>query len=209
MAEDIWPTIHAERQALADDLSGLPEAQWQTPSLCKGWTVHQVLAHLVATARMTPPRFLARFAGAGFNFERFTTRQVAAESADGPAATLAAFRSVQDRRTAPPGPKASWLGEAFVHAEDIRRPLGIAHTYPTDEVIRVIRFYANSNALIGGKRRVAGLTLRATDADFGLGSGPLVDGPAISLLLATAGRRSALLELTGPGVEVLQNRLAG
>jgi uncharacterized protein (TIGR03083 family) len=209
VAEDIWPTIHAERQALADDLSGLPDAQWQTPSLCSRWNVHQVLAHMVATAKMTPPKFLAKFAGAGFKFDTFADKEIATESAGGPAATLAAFRSVQARHSAPPGPKATWLGEAIVHAEDIRRPLGIAHHYPTDDVVRVIRLYANSNAIIGGKNRVSGLTLRATDTDFSLGSGPVVEGPAISLLLATAGRKSALLDLTGPGVEVLQGRLTG
>lgn len=207
MAADIWPTIHAERRALADDLSGLTDPQWQTPSLCSRWNVHQVLAHMVGTATMTPPRFLAKFAAAGFKFDTFADREIAAQGAGGPAATLAAFRSVQNRTSAPPGPRATWLGEVFVHGEDIRRPLGIAHSYPTDEVVRVIRLYANSNAIIGGKKRVFGLTLRATDTDFSLGSGPLVEGPALSLLLATAGRRSALPELTGPGLKVLRGRL--
>jgi uncharacterized protein (TIGR03083 family) len=209
VAEDIWPTIHAERQALADDLADLPDAQWQTPSLCSGWTVHQVLAHLLSAAKMTPPKFFANFAAAGFRFNSYTENQVSREAAGGPAATLAEFRSVLGRTSAPPGPKDTWLGEAFVHGEDIRRPLGIAHSYPTEEVVRVIRFYAKSNTIIGGKDRISGLTLRATDTDFSIGSGPLVDGPAVSLMLAATGRRSALLQLTGPGVEVLHGRLAG
>jgi uncharacterized protein (TIGR03083 family) len=208
VAEDIWPTIHAERQALADDLADLPEAQWQTPSLCSGWTVHQVLAHLLSAAKMTPAKFFVNFAAAGFRFNAYTSKQVAREAAGGPAATLAEFRAVRDRTSAPPGPKETWLGEAFVHGEDIRRPLGIAHSYPTEEVVRVIRFYARSNTIIGGKDRISGLTLRATDTDFSIGSGPLVDGPAVALMLAATGRRSALLQLTGPGVEVLQGRLA-
>lgn len=206
MAEDIWPMIHAERQALADDLTNLTDSQWETPSLCTEWTVHQVLAHLLSAARMTPPRFFARFAGAGFNFDRFAARQVARESAAGPAATLAAFRNVRDRRSAPPGPKDTWLGEAFVHGEDIRRPLGLRGSYPADGVVRALRLYARSNTIIGGRDRVAGLTLRATDADAVIGSGPLVEGSAISLLLAASGRKSALSELTGPGVDILRQR---
>ena len=67
-------------------------------------------------------------------------------------------------------------------------------------------FYAGSNVLIGGKRRVAGLTLRATDTDWSHGSGPLVEGPAVSLMLATTGRRAALEDLRGPGVETLRSR---
>src|SRR4051794_34548528 len=158
--------IHAERQALADDLTDLTDSQWETPSLCTEWTVHQVLAHLLSAAKMTPPKFFTRFAGAGFNFDRFAASQVTQESAAGPAATLAAFRNVRDRRSAPPGPKDTWLGEAFVHGEDIRRPLGIRRDYPPDGVVRAIRLYASSNAIIGGQNPEAGLTLRATDADF-------------------------------------------
>ena len=206
MTDSIWPVIHAERQALADDLAQATAEHWATPSLCSEWTVHQVLAHLVSAARMTPVRFVRRFAAAGFRFNEFTGRQVSIEGAGGPAATLAAFRAVQHRRSAPPGPGDTWLGEAFVHGEDIRRPLGIARAYPLSFVTRTIAFYAGSNVIIGGKARVAGVTLQATDADFSVGTGPPVQGPAVSLLLAAAGRRSALAELTGPGVPILAGR---
>jgi uncharacterized protein (TIGR03083 family) len=206
VSTDIWPTIHAERVALADDLAGVTGERWHTPSLCSEWDVHQVLAHLVASAKMTPARFLTLFASARFSFDRFTTTQVAAESAGGPVATLAAFREAAPRSSAPPGPKETWLGEAFVHGEDIRRPLGISHDYPVAEVVRALGFYASSNAIIGGKTRVAGVTLKPTDADAFIGSGPVVEGPAISLLLAASGRPSALDELSGPGLEVLRSR---
>lgn len=206
MTENIWPTIHTERQSLAADVASLSDRNWSTRSLCDGWTVHDVLAHLTSLALMTPPTFVVRFAGAGFNFDRYAQREVAREGAGGPAATLAAFRAAQDRDSAPPGPKETWLGEAFVHGEDIRRPLGIAHDYPVRLVTRAVAFYAKSNAIIGGRNRVAGLTLRATDTDFAVGSGPAVEGPAISLLLAASGRPSGVDDLTGPGVETLRSR---
>lgn len=206
MSTDIWPTIHAERAALADQLAGLTEEQWATPSLCAEWDVHEVLAHLVSAAKMTPPKFVGQLAAAGFNFNRFAGRNVATEAAGGPAATLAEFTAVQGRTNSPPGPKETWLGEAFVHGEDIRRPLGIAHEYPMPEVTRVIDLYAGSNAIIHGKKRVSGLTLKATDADYSTGSGPLVEGPAVALMLAASGRKSGLDELTGPGVDTLRQR---
>lgn len=206
MTHSIWPTIHAERKALVDDLAGLTPEQWTTQSLCSEWNIHQVLAHQLSAAKMTPPKFFGKFAAAGFNFNKFAAKQVAVESVEGPAATLAAFRAAEPRETAPPGPKDTWLGEAFVHGEDIRRPLGITRAYPLPEVARAIALYAKSNAIIGGKTRVAGLTLKATDTDFSVGSGPLVEGPAISLLLAASGRKSALDELSGPGVETLRER---
>jgi uncharacterized protein (TIGR03083 family) len=206
MSDDIWPVVHVERRALAADLDRLSAEQWQTPSLCTGWTVHDVLAHMVSTAKLTPPAFLAGLAGSGFRFDRFTAKRIAAERAGGPAATLAAFRAVETSTSAPPGPKLSWLGEALVHAEDIRRPLGIVRQYPVDAVTAVTDFYAGSNVLIGGKRRVEGLSLRATDADWSRGIGPLVSGPALALMLATTGRTAALEELSGPGVETLRSR---
>jgi uncharacterized protein (TIGR03083 family) len=206
VADSVWPTIHAERAALADDVAQLSDEQWRTSSLCSEWTVHDVLAHLVSAAKMTPPKFLAKFAGAGFKFDRFAAKQVAHEGAGGPAATLREFRAVEGRSSAPPGPKDTWLGEAFVHGEDIRRPLGIRHEYPLPFVARALGFYAKSNAIIGGRDRVAGLTMKATDTDFSVGSGPEVSGPALSLLLAASGRQSALAELSGPGVETLRGR---
>jgi len=206
MADSPWRTIHQERGALANDLAGLTEEQWRLPSLCPGWTVHQVLAHQVATAKMTPGKFFVKFAASGFNFTKFSNMAIAAESAGGPVVTLAAFREVQLSTKAPPGPGDTWLGETLVHSEDIRRPLGIAHSYPLAWVARATEFYAKSNALIGGKKRVAGLTLQATDTDWSYGSGPVVEGPATSLLLAAAGRTVAFDELAGPGLQTLRTR---
>jgi hypothetical protein len=108
----------------------------------------------------------------------------------------------------PPGPADTWLGEIIVHSEDLRRPLGITRDYPSESVLRVIDSYKGSNLLIGGKRRIAGLNLRATDADWSTGEGPEVTGPAISLLLATAGRARGLDDLAGPGLAELQSRFA-
>jgi uncharacterized protein (TIGR03083 family) len=206
MPDSIWPTIHAERDSLTDDLTGLTAEQWQTPSLCSGWSVHDVYAHLLSAAKMTPPRFFARFAAAGFNFDKFAAKQVAVEGAGGPDATMAAFRAARSRTSAPPGPKDTWLGEAIVHGEDIRRPLGIKHSYPMADVTRTLAFYAKSNAIIGGKSRITGLTMKAADTDFAVGSGPVVEGPALALVLAATGRPSALAELSGPGLDTLRER---
>ena len=206
MSDDIWPVVHAERRALAEDLAGLTPEQWATPSLCSGWSVHDVLAHMVATAQETPAGFFAAMVRSGFRIERMTAKRIAEERSGGPAATLAAFRGVETATSAPPGPKLSWLGEALVHSSDIRRPLGIPHAPPLDAVTKVTEFYAGSNVLIGGKRRVAGLTLKAIDTDWSHGDGPLVEGPATSLMLATTGRMAALADLRGPGVETLRSR---
>jgi len=202
-----WPIIHAERQSLADDVSSLTDAQWATPSLCAKWSVRDVFSHMTATAKMTPARFVGKFARAGFKFDAMTARDIQDESAGTPADGLAEFRAHLTDTTHPPGPIEAMLGEAIIHSTDIRRPLGIAHSFPTDAVVRVGDFYKGSNLLIGAKSRIAGLTLRATDVEWSTGSGPEVTGPVLSLVLAMTGRGVALPDLAGDGVSILETRI--
>jgi uncharacterized protein (TIGR03083 family) len=201
-----WPVIHAERKALAADLQDLTAEQWATPSLCSPWTVRDVLAHMTSTATLTPPAFFAKLAGSGFNFDKLQEAGIAAQRGDSPATTMAHFEAVEASRKHPPGPTDTWLGETIVHAEDIRRPLGIKHEYPTEAVVRVANFFKGSNMLIGSKRRISGLTLHATDADWSHGTGPEVAGPILSLVMAMTGRKAADDDLTGEGVATLRSR---
>lgn len=201
-----WPFIHSERAALADDLDKLDDAQWATASLCPGWSVRDVLGHLTSTAKMTPPKFVAKLAAAGFSFNAMTAKEVARETGGTPAAGLAEFRQHVNSTTHPPGPVEAMLGEAIVHGEDIRRPLGISRAYPMEAVIRVADFFKKSNLLIGSKNRIAGVTLRATDTHWSTGSGPEVSGPMTSLLLAMTGRSAALADLSGDGLDTLRAR---
>jgi uncharacterized protein (TIGR03083 family) len=207
MATDIWPTIHAERAALADDLAGLPDERWSTPSLCDEWTVLQVLGHMTATAKMTPGRFFGQIIGSGFRFDHMLDKAARAETSGGPAVTLAEFRAHATDTTSPPGPKETWIGEAILHSEDIRRPLGITRRYDPAAVTRVADFYKKSNAVIGARKRIDGLRLRATDADWSTGDGPEVAGPILSLAMAMTGRAVALDDLTGEGVGQLRSRM--
>jgi uncharacterized protein (TIGR03083 family) len=206
---DIWPVIHAERKSLAGDLRPLTDEQWATMSLCDGWTVRDVLAHMTSAANLTPPAFFATLIGSGFSFDKLQAKGIAAHRGGSPADTLAAFEQAETSVKHPPGPNDTWLGETIVHSEDIRRPLGIEHEYPTEAVVQVADFYKGSNMLIGSKKRIAGVTLRATDTDWSHGTGPEVAGPILSLVMAMTGRRAALDDLEGDGVAALRSRAAG
>jgi len=203
----VWPTIHAERTALAADLDGLTDEQWSTPSLCSGWSVREVLGHMTATAKMTPGRFFTGLLSSGFRFNALSAKNVARETAGTPADTLAAFRGTLTSTTHPPGPLPTWLGETILHAEDIRRPLGIAHDYPIEALTRVADFYKGSNLLLHSKSRIAGLAMKATDANWSTGSGTEVTGPLLSLVLAMTGRKAALEDLSGEGLDTLRGRI--
>jgi uncharacterized protein (TIGR03083 family) len=203
---DIWPVIHAERKALATDLQALGAEQWQTASLCSQWTVRDVTAHMTATAKITPPAFFTKLAMSGFSLGRLQDKDIEVEKGASAADTLDRFDAVVNSEKHPPGPIDSWLGEAILHAEDIRRPLAIDHEYPKDAVVRLADFYKGSNLVVGTKRRIEGLTLRATDANWSHGSGPEVSGTIMLLVMAMTGRKAALGDLTGDGVATLGER---
>jgi hypothetical protein len=103
VTNSIWPTIHAERRSLAEDLADLTQQQWATQSLCSEWNVHQVLAHQLTAAKMTPPKFFLKFAAAGFNFDKYAAKEVAINSAGGSGGD---FGGVPRGRTA--GDGAAW-----------------------------------------------------------------------------------------------------
>ncbi|WGW11374.1 maleylpyruvate isomerase family mycothiol-dependent enzyme [Saxibacter everestensis] len=204
----IWPVVHDERRALIQDLDALQPQQWQTASLCPDWDVHDVLAHLVDTAKATRLGFVRRMVAAGFDFDRDNAAGVARERAEDPGRTLAEFRAVLTRTSSPPAPLATRLVEAFVHGEDIRRPIGISRDYPTAHVATALRYQLKTTVKIGGGKEYAeGWRLVASDVAFEHGAGQEVRGPAIVLLLAVSGRPVEVGELTGPGAVPFAQRI--
>lgn len=202
---DIWPVVHAERKTLVTDLSGLDADQWSRTSLVKEWTVRDVVAHMTATAKITPGGFFAKMATNGFSFGKMQARDIAAESGSSTVDTLANFEAIVTSTKRPPGPAATMLGETIVHSQDIRGALGLAHDYPMATVVQVADFYKGSNMVLGTKNRIAGLTLKATDTEWSHGTGPEVTGPMLALLMAMTGRK-VTDQLAGDGVETLRSR---
>lgn len=205
--DELWAMAHVERAALADELAGLNEEQWARQSLCGQWTVEEVVAHLTAAASTGRLGWLISVLGARFDFEKHNARRLAEHRGATPAETLDRFRAIITSTTAPFGHTAAWLGEVIVHAQDIRRPLGLTHVPSLEAVTEVARFYASRDFTVPSHRSIAGLRLEATDGPFAVGTGPLVSGPAIALTMAMAGRAAYCDDLTGPGVPTLLSRL--
>ena len=93
---EVWPVIHSERKALASDLRSLEDAQWSTTSLCSEWTVRDVLAHMTATAKMSPPAFFGKLAGSGFSFNKVQAQGIAANKCYKPKLPSPELRWVND-----------------------------------------------------------------------------------------------------------------
>ena len=207
--EPIQAAVRAERLAVADLVEGLDDAGWSVRSLCPAWTVREVVAHLTVTTRATLPSVVRDAIRARGSFDRMTVdvahRRAAAFS---PADLVQQLReSAQSSHRMPLSGPMDPLMDVVVHAQDIARPLGRRHVTPPDVVVQVLRYLAE-NRLMGGPRRVAGLQLVATDAEWSTGEGPEVRGALSDLLLTVAGRPAGLAHLTGPGVDGLTGRLA-
>lgn len=206
-AAAVQELTHAERRRLVGVLDRLSPEQWGATSACPRWTVEEVVAHLSAAASTSTGAWFASIVRTRFDTDRHNDRFIARHRGATPAETLETFRALVPSRTAPVGAHVAMLGEVVVHGQDIARPLGIELVPDQAAVLEVARFFAAKDFAVDSRTLVRGLSLKAEDAPFSVGSGPLVTGELLSLTLAMAGRADAAAELAGPGVEELLHRI--
>jgi uncharacterized protein (TIGR03083 family) len=202
-----WAMIHAERKTLADTIEGLTPEQWGSPSLCAGWTVGFLAGHVLAGAEQTPGNFIWGMVTTGFRFNALMERDARRRGQLSPEQVAERLRQRTSTTNHPPAPVMAMLGEVVVHGEDIRRAAGVAGQVSGDAANACLQMYTSANFPVGGKKRIAGLRLVATDTGWSYGSGPVVSGPAMSLLLAMTGRAAGLDGLTGDGAAALGQHL--
>ncbi|HKR71381.1 MAG TPA: maleylpyruvate isomerase family mycothiol-dependent enzyme [Streptosporangiaceae bacterium] len=205
--DHLWALAHAERAALAEDLSGLSAEQWRHDTLCGEWDVEQVVAHLTAAASLNRRQWLRSMLGARFRPDVHNQRRLAEHRGSTPAETLDRFRAVITSTTAPSWHTPAYLGEVVVHAQDIRQPLGLARQPSLDAMTPVADFFARRDFAVASRAYAADLQLRADDGPFASGDGPLVSGSTLALVMSMAGRVSYVAELDGPGVPTLRSRI--
>src|ERR1017187_9898544 len=205
----LWALVHAERTALADDLSGLNAEQWQHGTLCGQWDVEEVVAHLTAAASLNQRRWMRSMLGARFRVDVHNQRRMVEHRGSTPAETLDRFHAVISNTTAPSGHTPAYLGEVVVHAQDIRQPLGLPRTPDVDALTPVADFFARRDFTVASRTTVAGLQLRADDGPFATSTGPLVTGSTLALVMSMAGRAPYIDQLDGPGVSTLRARVHG
>ena len=207
---DTFELIAAERRRLADGLDAIGRDDWQRPSLCAGWSVHVVAAHLNAPWSLSVPAVLVTMVRAGGINQGFD--RVARELAGtlDPAACVAGLRAHAESRFTPPGsgPEAP-LTDVIVHGVDMLQPLDRSVEVAPEALTVSLAWLARGRAKgFVPRGRVDGLRFEATDLGDDCGTGPsTVEGPAIALCAALCGRREALDLLTGDGAAVLGARL--
>lgn len=194
-----------ERTDLAEFLDTLTPQQWRTESLCAGWTVKDVVAHVVSYEELNLAGLLKRFAkGRVVHANEVGVAEYSTMSTD----ELLEFLN---RHLRPQGLTAGFGGmiglvDGTVHHQDIRRALGRPRTVPAQRLRRILPLVPG-NPRLGAGRRIKGLRLRANDIEWEHGSGPEVTGTGEALLLAMTGRRQAAEELAGTGAATLLGRL--
>ena len=185
----LQPAVAGEFTSLADLLAAASDAQWDTPSLCDGWRVREVVAHMTMAARYSDAEFMAELRRRDFDFTRLSN-EVARRDASLPADELVAnLRSdVMQGWTPPGGGYHGALNHVVIHGLDVTVPLGVPRRSP-DETIRVVLDdlaqgggHAHFDIVINGRR------LEASDLDWSHGSGPVLRGAAGDLALAMCGR---------------------
>lgn len=186
---DLTQHVRAERARLAELLAALTDPQWDQPSLCSGWRIREVVAHLTMPFRMNLPKFAFGLASAGFDVNRFADRAARRDAGRMTGAELAeSLRANIANPWQPPGGGAAGaLSHDTIHGLDITEPLGL----PPAPVERIAVVLANVNrrslAFFGVD--LTGVQLRGTDADVRLGDGKPVDLPVKDILLTITGRR--------------------
>jgi uncharacterized protein (TIGR03083 family) len=201
--DDVWRAIDTERAGLADLLDELTPVEWAAPSLCTGWRVRDVAAHLTL-AHMPPATAVLEALRARGSYDRMVhasaVRQAALPCDELPRRLRA---MVGSRRKIPFVAPLVPLLDVLVHGQDIARPIGRHRPMPLRAAAAAADGVWSMGWPFHAQRRLRGLRLSATDVSWSVGDGPAVEGPISALLLLTTGRDAALDELTGEGVGAL------
>jgi uncharacterized protein (TIGR03083 family) len=206
--QQAWQVITRERARLADLLDGLTAREWDQPSLCAGWTVKHVAAHVISSPQATPWAVGVALVRARGSFDRCIDEQ-ARVWADRPTDQIVAdYRRLHGSHRHPIGTTYfEPLLDVLVHSQDIAIPLGREHPMPVVAARAAADRVWRRSFPFHARRRLGGLRLRATDTDWAVGAGDEVAGAMADLLLVLTGRSATLPRLTGPGVEQLQDRV--
>lgn len=206
---DVHARTAANRRLLADFFDSLTAEQLDGQSLCQAWTVREVLAHLAMPMTIGLGHLIARVVRARGSVDK-ASEAIAAELAERPIQALTrALREHAAKRVPAPGVgPMGQMTDGCIHLRDCARPLGLTDDVTLDDWRMVLDWLPTRQASLGvvPRGRLDGLALRTTDQDWSWGSGPEVIGPSEALAMAISGRRVALADLTGPGLQILQSR---
>lgn len=196
-----------ERAELVDFLDTLTPTDWDEPSLCAGWSVRDVVAHIASYQGLGQVGLARWLLAARLRPHRLNDIGIQQLADLEPEQLVERIRQRLDLHgiIAARGGGVG-LVDALVHHQDIRRPLGRPRRIPAERLAFALPF-AWSAPPLRGFWHARGVRLVATDVEWTAGRGPEVRGPAEAVLMTLVGRRGVAGELEGPGRDVLLGRL--
>ncbi|MEG8178967.1 maleylpyruvate isomerase family mycothiol-dependent enzyme [Nocardia terpenica] len=207
--ETSWAVIEGQRLRIADLLTGLTPEEWETPSLCGGWRVRDVAAHLALTPQPMPVRGLlvAGWRARG-DYNRMIDRLTLAYARRPEAELISQIRAhASSRRLPAPTNYRNILFDVIVHGQDIAVPLNRTLAVDPVAVAAATTRAARVGWPVWDGHRLDGIQLRATDIDWEFGAGQQIRGPIMALLLLVTGRTALAHQLTGDGLDTVTTRL--
>lgn len=184
--------VAAELSELADLLAILPAAAWDAPSLCPGWRVREVVAHLTLPMHASAPVVILGLLRARLRWDVLADRRARLDARQTPEQLLAALRAPRMQAWTPPGGGATGaLIHAVIHGLDITEALNLDRRPPTARTRIVLDGLTEPRSLSHFGVALEGLQLRAEDLDWSYGTGRVVSAPAVDLALILSGRRPA------------------
>jgi uncharacterized protein (TIGR03083 family) len=207
---EAWAAIDEQRRALVRLLESLSAEGWNQPSLCGGWTVRQVAAHLALqnTPWSAMPRAIVnavRYGGTNGAIHAMACRHAGL-----PVEIIIA--EIRDRigvhRPLPTVTFRETAIDYLVHGHDIALPLGRVITMSPELAILAVDRVWSTPRMFHARKKLSGYRLIADDASWSAGQGQEVRGPIGALLLLLTGRPAALPQLSGPGSASLRQSLA-
>ena len=188
--DTIRDMIAAQRAELAEILAGLPAPGWDEPTLCAGWRVREVVAHITMPFRLGRGRFALELAKSRGRVIEMADRVARHDAAAMSAAELAgAVSSNAGHPWKPPGGGYTGaLAHDLIHGLDITVPLGLARPVPEERLRLVLPDSLTDRSVTFFGVDLDGIELRAEDMDWTLGSGAPLKGAASDLLLVLSGR---------------------
>ena len=207
----VWQAIDTQRVNLCELLAEFGDEQWRHPSLCTGWTVRDVAAHLTLQ-QLGPAGVLAQMLQWRGSIDRTTAHAARSRAAALSTGQITAeiLATVGSRRHIFGVTHLETLCDILVHSQDIAIPLARHLDLPADAaaVAATRTLSMRWPPPLPSAKKMAGFRLTATDTNWSTGDGPTVRGPMAALLLVCCGRLAALPQLGGDGIAELTARLA-
>lgn len=212
--EDLLRLERADFMAL---VTGLAPDEWARPSLCAGWSVQDVVGHVLANDEIGMFGYIGGVVRAGLRPAHHAEAVRRRWRERDPDQIVAFARGLEHPRAMAKSmfkyAPLILFTETFVHQQDVRRAIGWGREVDEGRMVAVLDAMVHTSAGVSARRKVAGLRVRATDVDYvsgaPIGKGPEVYGPAEVLVMTIAGRVVDRGALGGDGARVLLDRVTG